>query len=242
MRSTSRGRFFAGAFLVASALMGGAPARAQEAEAAGAFRAVADERAMLELYGELAVRVRGHLDSLGVKPSRRGLFALSVDEANADARVSIVDRAVPGPALEGMGALVAEVLARRPAGKPLDLVFRLAAPSPAGGDAPRADSVCVRPDEGPELANRRHVERVVAAMAFRAESFEGRRQVILQGLVDENGELVFAYFTTRTGDPEVDMYLNGLTQELKFRPGRLDGKPVPTWIVLPVNFIGRARS
>jgi len=94
-------------------------------------------------------------------------------------------------------------------------------------------------NHGPELTNRRVIERGLEAIIthFAAQVPGGRVQVVARMRVDVGGVPNAVELDRSTGVPAMDRAIEGLMARSRYRAARLAGRPVMVWITFPVNFV-----
>lgn len=187
-----------------------APAAAQEAPAADTLRVSAIETLQREVVGLLRDRVPG---------PRGELIVWWVEGQPAPPVIQLLDSNVPDSLFPAVRGAADRFLAAH--GRSVRLSVRL------DRMVVRDRVDAVREEEGPRLENGERVREVL----LRLRRLTRRdASAVVSVLVDPTGEVAAVDILRPTGDPETDSYLHAVGYEMRFRPARIDGRPVPVWV------------
>lgn len=178
------------------------------------------------------VRVRERLVAAGLaRPAGRVL--LFVDGA-ARPRVSFQLSNVPDSLYGVVLPLVNEYVEDRASAEPFHLSVLLEGMLPR---LPR-DTGEVASEQLPELANPSQLRAYLTNVArTHPSSTDGTVDVrsLVRVYVDERGQVVLVE-ARPTGDPFIDVHLTSIGHAMRFRPARVNRRPVPVWIAMPLHF------
>jgi TonB family protein len=109
------------------------------------------------------------------------------------------------------------------------------------GNSPGVEEVFL-PEQPASVANAGHLQNVLyesAQRIFQADTTLAGTElgVQLAMVVNENGVPSGARVVASSGREDVDAAALRVAAGIRFRPGRLDGEPAPTRIVLPIRFV-----
>jgi hypothetical protein len=204
-----------------------APVRAQQDSAAAA------SARELENPAVLGVRMVESLRAAGLaQPTGRVL--LFVDSGAVHPRVSFQLSNVPDSLHGAVLPLVNEYLAARASTSPHHLSILLEG---MVRRPPRAQAEVTR-EQLPELANPSQIRAYVTNVAqTHPASIDGSVDVraLVTVYVSETGQAVLVE-ARPTGDPHVDLHLTTIGHAMRFRPARINRRPVPVWVSMPLHF------
>lgn len=91
----------------------------------------------------------------------------------------------------------------------------------------------------PELLNAREfaqrIQQMTRSLPTAPDEESARLSMRVRMLVNREGEVVFATLDRRSMRGDIDRQILEMARELRFRPARLDGVPVDTWVQQPVE-------
>lgn len=214
----------AAALVLACACTFAAPARAQQdAPAPAALQAPLD----------LGLRMAESLRAAGLEQPT-GRVLLFVDSGGANPRVSFQLSNVPASLHGVVLPLVNAYVATRASAPPAQLSILLEGMVPR----PPRDTGEVRSEQAPELANPSQVRAYLTNVAqTHPASTDGTIDVraLVRVYVNEAGEVVLVE-ARPTGDPHVDLHLTTIGHAMRFRPARINRRPVGVWTAVPLHF------
>jgi TonB family protein len=122
------------------------------------------------------------------------------------------------------------------------------APPPGAAEPAKGGGGLARPDslgayevstvaEVPQMLNRESVARALSRAyppLLRDQGIEGR--VLVRFVVDEQGRPDHLRVARSSGQMDFDQAALFVVRQARFRPARLNGRPVRVWVTLPVNF------
>ena len=201
-----------------------APARAQrDSTAAAAFRSPF----------AFGVRMAESMRAAGLaQPTGRVL--LFVDSGGAQPRVSLQLSNVPAELHGVVLPLVNEYVATRASAAPSQLSILLEGMVPR----PPRDTAEVTSEQMPQIANATQIRAYLTNVAqTHPASTDGTVNVhaVVRVYVDETGRVVLAE-ARPTGDPHIDLHLTTIAHAMRFRPARINRRPVGVWIAMPLHF------
>jgi TonB family protein len=190
-----------------------------------------------------------HLRDAGRGGTTYVRFTIGVDGGTADA---VVERPSPHPALDSAALAVVAGMRFRPArldgrdvaaSVTLPIAFTAPPPTPdneydfegAGVDA--SDGVDSLPDERPRLLNADVLAQVLAREyppALRDVGAGG--SVTIRIRVRPDGKPGEVLLIRGSGHAELDRAALRVAQQMHFRAARLRGRPIASWVQVPVNF------
>ncbi|HEU4886064.1 MAG TPA: hypothetical protein VFT45_27750 [Longimicrobium sp.] len=214
------------ALVLACAFAFAAPARAQEGS-------LAEAAAALQAPLELGLRMVEGLRAAGLQQPT-GRVLLFVDSGGVNPRVSFQLSNVP-PSLHGVVLpLVNAYVSTQASAPPAQLSILLEGMAPR----PPRDMGEIRSEQPPEIANPSQVRAYLTNVAqTHPASTDGTVDVraLVRVYVNEAGEVVLVE-ARPTGDPHVDLHLTTIGHAMRFRPARINRRPVGVWTAVPLQF------
>jgi hypothetical protein len=215
------------AIVLACAFAFAPPARAQQDSLAAAA---------LQAPLDFGLRMAESLRAAGLEQPT-GRVLLFVDSGGVNPRVSFQLSNVP-PALHGVVLpLVNAYVSTRGSAPPAQLSILLEGMVPR----PPRDTGEVRNEQAPEITNPTQVRAYLANVAqTHPASTDGTVDVhaLVRVYVNEAGEVVLVE-ARPTGDAHVDLHLTSIGHAMRFRPARINRRPVGVWTAVPLHFSPR---
>jgi hypothetical protein len=167
-----------------------------------------------------------------------GKLEIWSDSTRSPVRAQLSESTVPPETARGLFPLIERYAAEWPGAESLLVTIRLDAPD---GYAPMRISLdSAAAEQGPRLENGGHVQDVMHHL-LRTHSPPARGQMnraipaVLRIRVGADGAPEMVDVARLTGDAELDEYLIPLAFEMRFRPARLGGAAVPSWVSMPLT-------
>lgn len=195
----------------------------------------AQEAAAFQNPAAFALRVAESLRAAGLaQPAGRVL--LFTDSGGARPRVSFQLSNVPDSLHRVVLPLVNEYAETRASAAPSHLSILLEGMVPR---PPRDTTEEVRSEQMPEIANATQIRAYLTnvAQTHPAATDEGTIDIraTVRVYVSETGQVVLVE-ARPTGDPHVDLHLTTIGHAMRFRPARINRRPVGVWVSMPLRF------